>query len=156
MFGAAGAGIGLAQWLVAGRQMRPLGWIGGWAAGFAAAGLLFGLAEWAFGDEATWSSGTRAANEVVHNIAGGLVAGFLTWRAALASRGASARLWIGCVALGLLLAGFTVWGVTSAMAIDSADGMPIGFLVMGLVTAWGWGRATATATAAPPRAASAA
>ncbi|HET6398840.1 MAG TPA: hypothetical protein VFH47_04735 [Candidatus Thermoplasmatota archaeon] len=155
MFAAAGVGLGIASWLAAGRVLPSGWWVAGWAAGLGLAGLLFGLAEWVVGDEATWSAGVRLGDEVVHNVAGGLLAGYLTWRYALRQLGVAAKDWVWVPAAGLLLAGLTVWGVTAAAGTDASNGMPLGFLVLAAVSAAGYarlpmrGRASVETRAAP-------
>jgi hypothetical protein len=96
VFTLCGAGIGLVQWLLLRRRIPHAGsWVWGSALGFAVLALLY---------FALYDRIPELASEVVHNGAGGLVAGAIQWRI-LRRQTAQAGCWLAASSLGLILAG---------------------------------------------------
>jgi hypothetical protein len=134
-FGAGGAGMGLVQWLHVRRDIpRSVLWIVGMGAGFVAVAVLYILIWEAFGAARADAFWPRMTNELVHNAAGGALAGYLTWRFVLAPR-VAASAWVPFVALAMIAGGLAAWGMEAALGLTAGDAAPVGILVIGIVTA---------------------
>lgn len=119
-FTSAGAGLGILQWLTLRRHVPVAGrWVLGSTLGFAAVAALFGALSGVV---------SEAANEIVHNSLGGMVAGTIQWRI-LRPHMANAGWWIPATILGFLSAG----GVSSVLG-SGPEGMLAGIAGLAAIT----------------------
>lgn len=140
-FAVGGAAIGAAQWLhVRQRVARAAGWIVGMALAFAVAGLTYVAIVELVGIETMNRFWPRLANEIGHNLLGGVVGGYVMWRLVLRDRGVAAGAWVPSMAAAMVAAGLVAWIAESALSLPSGDAAPLGILAVGLITAWKWQR----------------
>jgi hypothetical protein len=120
VFTLCGAGIGLVQWLLLRRRIPHAGgWVWGSALGFAVLVLLY---------FALYDRIPELASEVVHNGAGGLVAGVIQWRI-LRQQTAQAGWWLPVSSFGMILA-----GLVNLLLGTGPIAMLIGIAAMAAVT----------------------
>jgi hypothetical protein len=135
VFAAAGAGLGSAQYLhLRGRVRHARRWIGLVAGGFALIALTFNAIVLAAGDSHLDVATGRAANEVAHTTAVGLVFAWASWRLVGRPNGAQADRWLILTGLAFPLTGLSVWGLEVALDATGGDVNPLGMLVFGALT----------------------